>query len=192
MAQVLRGPHLLLEAHEFFQKQTYRNRTQILSANGILSLSIPTIGSPRKPIGAIQIDHSQRWQDRHWRSIYSAYGKAPYFEFFAEEVKDLIYSKEDHLFSFNKRLLSKCLQWLQINKEVSETITWEKQAHEGVLDLRGLILPGKPYPPLLNWQPLAYYQVFGKDFVPNLSVLDVLFCTGPEAKTVLAKSLSSI
>ena len=192
MGQLLRGPVLKLESHEHFQKQTFRNRTCILTANGILNLSIPTLGSPKQAIRNLRIDNSQRWQDRHWRSLYSAYGKAPYFEFFADDVENLIYQKEDFLFDFNKKVLSKCLKWLQMQIKLKETINWQYKHDEAVLDLRGLISPGKPHPPLLNWQASPYYQVFGKDFVPDLSVLDLLFCTGPEARTILKQSLSAI
>lgn len=192
MSQVLRGPLLRLESHEHFQKQTFRNRTCILTANGLLNLSIPTLGSPKQAIRSLRMDSSQRWQDRHWRSIYSAYGKAPYFEFFADDIEQLIYQKEDFLFDFNKKVLSKCLILLQMQVEIKETASWQNKHEEGVLDLRGKILPGKPYPPLLNWQASPYYQVFGKDFVPALSVLDLLFCTGPVAKNLLRQSLSAI
>jgi hypothetical protein len=118
MAQLLRFEELGLEAQEYFQKQSYRNRCEILSANGVLSLSIPTLGSPRQAIQQIQIDQSQRWQDRHWRSIYSAYGKAPFFEFFAEDIRALIYQREAHLWNFNLSVLSKCLQLLQIKAAI--------------------------------------------------------------------------
>lgn len=192
MGQLLRASRLRLESQEHFQKQTFRNRTCILTANGLLNLSIPTQGIPKQAIRSLRIDNSQRWQDRHWRSLYSAYGKAPYFEFFADDIENLIYQKEEHLFDFNKKVLSKCLKLLQMKVEIQETSSWQKQYDEGVLDLRGLILPGKPHPPLLNWQALPYYQVFGKDFVPDLSVLDLLFCTGPEARTILRQSLSAI
>ncbi len=192
MAQLLRSPVLRLEAHEHFQKQSYRNRTCILTANGLLNLSIPTQGSPKNPIRSLRIDHSQRWQDRHWRSIYSAYGKSPFFEFFSEDIEKLIYQKEEFLFDYNKKVLSKCLMILQIQVALQETENWQKIYEEGILDLRGMISPGKSYPPLLNWQASPYYQVFGKDFAPALSVLDLLFCTGPEAKNILRQSLSAI
>lgn len=170
----------LIEIHETYQKQTIRNRMEILTSNGVISLTVPII----KPFGNktvtkdIQIANAENWQKTHWRSIESAYKHAPFFEHYEEEVKSLIFYKTSHLFELNEKIIDTIIQWLQlpIDKKFTKTFekTPEKHYRNGETD--------HPYK-----KEYRYIQVFGipSDFTPNLSILDPLFNLGPMTRTLL-------
>ena len=163
-----------IEWHEHFQKQTIRTRCEILTANGILRLSIPTLHeSGRKiPINELKIDHSGTWKNDHWRAITSAYALAPYYEDYAKEIKTIIFSDDTYLWEKNER----CLSLIEdvLNQPLSIQYT---EAFHGISgdssknaylehDLRTLT---------------SYQQVFSYDkpFTSNLSMIDLLFNEGP-------------
>jgi hypothetical protein len=187
--QTLRFDEILLEVNEHYQKQSLRNRCYILSANGILPLSVPVKGGASRPWSEIEIDNGQRWKDIHWRSIYSAYGKSPFFDFFGDEIHALIQNAGSSLLELNQAVLTKCLELLRIKTRVGPTKIWRERYDNHIVDLRGLIQPIQPIPPPLFYRHIGYRQVFGKDFVPNLSVIDLIFCTGPEARQILSQSI---
>lgn len=178
--------HVKLELYENFQKASFRNRFIIASANGLTSLTIPVKGGreSKKIIGEIEIDKSDNWQTKHWRSIVSAYKKAPYFEYYENEVQRLLFNDESRLFYFNYEILTGISKWLNINLQYDFTGEY-KRVVEGV-DLRDTILP-KNFQAYEGVQWPVYSQVFEDrlGFQPNLSVLDLLFCEGPNAKNVL-------
>ena len=180
---------LIIECNENFVKQTFRNRTNILNANGETSLTIPVLKSNSKIlIRKIEIDNSQNWMKSHWRSIQSSYGKAPYFEYYSEEFRNIFSKKEKYLFDFNWHLLTLCLKNLQINKVIIFTKSYEKAPESSILDIRSIIHPKVEYSTRSYYQPIPYIQLFGNKFVPNLSIIDLLFCEGPNASNIIAQS----
>lgn len=180
---------VLIESNENFVKQSFRNRTHILNANGLTSIAIPVLkGNSKVPIQEIEIDNSQNWNNIHWRSIQSAYGKAPYFEFYQADFKGLFDKKNEFLFDFNWQLLTLCLKLLQIDKEIRLTESYDKQPNGSIIDLRSVIHPKKKYAMNGYYQPVEYIQLFGSKFVPNLSVIDLLFCEGPNASNIIQQS----
>lgn len=181
---------LTIEKNEYFVKQSYRSRCAINTAQGVRTLSIPLTGKHTGPEGKtyitdIQIDYSQKWLNNHWRAIQSAYANAPFFEHYAADLHNILFKKHGHLYELNWQLLTMCLKWLKLNLTVKESLTYEKAAPADTQDLRNAIsVKNQPLiDKVLSGKP--YTQVFGNTFVNNLSIIDLVFCTGPKALTYL-------
>lgn len=186
---IKKAEEVWIETQQNFVKQSYQNRCTILGANGIQSLSVPVNHRSRKiPIRELTIDYKQKWMNTHWRALQSAYGKSPFFDYYSDEVKSIIQSKADSLYEINWQLMTLCLKYLQIDTPVYLTEQYEKEPKTGVTDLRSKIHPKKSLSELSWFQPQPYHQIFGNNFVPNLTILDVLFCEGPMAGSVLEQS----
>ncbi|GAB2484109.1 WbqC family protein [Algoriphagus taiwanensis] len=184
---IIDAEEILLFLKDQYQRQSYYNRTRILLANKVETLSIPIQGRrPRLPLDQIKIDNSQKWQAVHLRGIQSAYGKAPFFEFFFPYFQPVFENQPESLWEFNSRLLTICLKLLQWPVKVSVGDTSALSLE--IEDQRRHIAPSRPFSERNFYQPIAYPQLFGLDFEPNLSILDLLFCMGPEAGNVLKSS----
>lgn len=182
---------LWIEAHDNYQKQSYRNRTAMQMANKVEFLSIPVIGGNRKvKYREVLMDEGQRWRDIHLRGIKSAYGKAPFFEYFYPEIESIFQENILHLYAFNYRLLTLCLKLLDRSVRMEETL--EYQAHGDKIDLRGVINAKAPYTGRNIYEPYPYTQLFGLNFAPNLSIVDLLFCEGPNSKNIIGDSKKEI
>ncbi|WP_027000352.1 WbqC family protein [Eisenibacter elegans] len=187
-----------VDIHEHYQKQSYRNRCYILSSQGIVPLSIPIIkgnSQHKQAMCQVMIDNSQRWQQIHWRSIVTAYRKAPYFEHYADYFTPIYAQQYDLLADFNWALLTTCLQILGASQTPQKSTQYQAQADlpPSEQDLRDLIHPKKGYAPGRQNDTKPYLQVFGKpfeEFVPNLSILDLLFCCGVEARSYLQQNFN--
>jgi len=184
---------LLVEACENYQKQTYRNRCYIKGANNIQILSIPVEkGSQKKTTKDVKINYSNNWPMQHWRSIQSAYGKAPFFEFYAYYLEPVYYQKFTYLFDFNLKLLTICLQILQIKTKLEFTADYKrKYPNKNIKDARSGILPANRTLSSTYSNFDTYQQVFGKQFAQNLSIIDLIFCLGPEASISLAQCVKN-
>jgi hypothetical protein len=184
--------NLQIEVEANYIKQTFRNRCYILGANNTLTLTIPVInGNSKTLMKDIQIDHSQRWLNEHWRSIQSAYGKAPYYEFFSDYFEKSFSQKKRFLLDFNLEMMTICLTLLKQRKNISKTEKFEKVLNNDILDARSLITPKETPAKRQIYKPFPYMQVFGKDFVANLSIIDLLMNEGPNAQTVVTNSIIS-
>lgn len=174
-----------VERHENYVKQSYRNRCHVLTANGTYSLTVPVIHNPGKTLVTdLRIDHTQKWMNIHWRTIQSAYGNAPFFEYYADDLHRVLLKKHTFLYDLNFELLTLCLSWLKYSGKLVETLAYEKETAAGFLDLRSAIHPKKPALATFH-NHAAYSQVFGNMFVSNLSLIDVIFCLGPDARRYL-------
>ncbi len=180
----------VLEKHENFIKQTYRNRCVILGANGPVHLVIPVEKgrSGKKPVRDIRIFNNLNWQRNHWRTIFSAYNSSPFFEFYKDDIQPFYEKKYTYLFDFNNNLLRTVLEMLEIPGEIAYTETYCKEP-VGIRDLRRAVTPGIQAEDTF----LPYTQVFSSryGFIPNLSILDLLFNKGPESIKVLENSSMS-
>ncbi len=184
---ILQNDEIVIEAHEYFEKQSYRNRCRIQTTNKIDTLSVPVQNGNKKVlIRDLKIDYSQDWTRRHWGAIRSGYGKSPFFEFYAEYFKKITEKKPDFLFDLNLELLTICLKLLRLEKKIIFTENYQKNIEN---DKRGLIHPKKSFEDNKLYQPSVYRQNFGNEFEPNLSILDLLFCQGNQSLTVLKQSL---
>ncbi len=179
-----------IEAHEHFQKQTYRNRCYIRAANKIDVLSVPVLGGEGKRIVKdVKIDYQQRWLNDHWRAIASAYGKAPFFEYYAHFFEQILFKRHRYLFDLNWELLTKCLTLLNIKKDLIPTSSYVKSGELPHLDFRSAVHPKKNCTDNNIYLGVAYVQNFGNTFVPNLSVIDLLFCKGTQARQIIEQSV---
>jgi hypothetical protein len=180
------APEVFIEQHETYQKQTYRNRCEICTANGKLALTIPVIktnGNHTK-INDIIISEQSNWQVLHWRAIRSAYANAPFFLFYQEEISLFYQTKFENLVDFNHRLMIELMSLAGIEKKISFTDRFEKHPRN-LEDYRFSITP-KVLPVLFQFRP--YYQTFGEKhgFIPGLSLLDLLFNMGPETLKIIS------
>ena len=184
---IFKNDKTIIEAYEYFEKQSYRNRCRIQTTNKIDTLTVPVQNGNKKVlIRDLKIDYSQDWTRRHWGAIHSAYGKSPFFEFYSEYFKKILDNKPDFLFDLNLELLTICLKLLRLEKKVIFTESYQKNVEN---DYRGLIHPKRNIELNNIYQPLAYRQNFGNEFEQNLSILDLLFCQGNQSLLVLKESL---
>lgn len=188
MAQMATCQNAAIEIWETYPKQTYRNRTVIATANGIL----PLTANVERPAGNhtitkdITICYRENWPMQHWRAIESAYNASPYFLYYSDDVKNLIFSNKHFLLDLNMAILQWCLKKTNLKTTVETTSDFDK-AGNNANDLRFAISPKVPCP----WTFEEYPQVFDTrlGFVPNLSVLDLLFNLGPESGEYLNRQI---
>jgi hypothetical protein len=177
---------IILEASETFQKQTYRNRCEIATANGKEALIVPVIHGSSGFIKDIKIDYSQRWFQIHDRTLRAAYGKSPFFDFIMDDISAVLAQKTVYLWDLNYNMLTLCLEKLTLNKDISESNTYimPDDLPENVIDMRGKINP-QSNQHKRQIVSHGYQQVFGNEFVTNLSILDLLFCAVFDAPQIL-------
>ena len=206
-AELLHADGILLEAHEHYRKQTYRNRCLIRTAQGVQPLTVPVIDGNRAEkvsISAIEIDYRQNWIHQHWRTLQTAYGNSPYFEYYADYFHDIYVSKPALLFDLNSQFLHLLLRCFRLPLPLHPTT--EYHAHYPtpplalpsglasiltnaplITDRRDWLTPKshsktlEPDSPAVPLLVRPYPQVFGPGFEPGLSVLDLLFSQGPAA-----------
>jgi hypothetical protein len=182
-------PEIYIEQHENFIKQTYRNRAVILGANGPIPLIVPVEkGRGQKiKIRDLRIAFDEDWQRNQWRTIFSAYNSSPFFEYYADELEPFFREKHDFLFDFNLKITETLLELLEIGTPINLTEDFEK-VPQNCLNFREQISP-KAH--LIDEDPhftaRPYTQVFSEKFgfVPDLSILDLLFNAGPSAHQIL-------
>ena len=184
---------IVIEKHENFIKQTYRNRCIIYGANGTIPLTVPVKrGSFHKTlINELEIDYSKKWQKLHWKAIESAYLSAPFFEYYYDELKPFYQTKTRLLIDLNTNLLEILLKFTGIKAKYSFTKQYTTlQEGDDAIDYRNVIHPKHPLADPF-YQPQPYYQVFEErhGFLENLSILDLLFNTGPETYNNLQKAI---
>jgi len=184
MVAIVKASQLQFEVKDSYQKQTYRNRANIYSANGQLALSIPVVYSQknRQLYKDIKISNESKWQTLHWKSLLSSYSTSPFFEFYEDDIAPLFQTKKDYLLDFNFKCLETVFDCLQLDTEFSKSLVFEKEPKD-VIDFRYLVNARKEK----EYNFSEYTQVFSNKhgFLSNLSVLDLLFNEGPNSSMYL-------
>jgi hypothetical protein len=184
---------IILEGWEHFPKQTYRNRCYINTAHGVKILTVPLQDRHGKTfMKDVRVRNGKQWRNSHWRTIESAYRKAPFFDYYFEELKKILFSEHEYLLDLNRDLLSFCLRSIKIKKIISGSVAYEKPVAGNKIDLRSVIVDKKPFATRNIYHAFPYHQVFGNDFAPNLSFIDLLFCEGPNWLTIVKASIGEL
>ena len=177
--QIANSKSVVIEQHDNYMKQTYRNRCRIASSNGVMDLSIPVQKCEVKcRMKDVRIAYSGNWQQIHWKAIESAYGSSPFFEYYRDDFEPFFQRKENFLIDLNTTLQSLILKLADISTPIAFTTEYKDLFSEKELDLRDFFHPKKAYP----YELKPYYQVFGHKFgfQKDLSIIDLLFNMGPE------------
>ena len=170
-------PGFVLEVHEHYQRQTYRNRYQIIGPNGLQTLSIPVRHNhgSKIPVRDVEIDYRENWQQNHWRSIVTAYRNSPYFIYLEDAFRPFFEQKTDTLFDWNFRVIESFFRLMKWKKEILFSDAF-LPLNLTETDYRDRIHPKRP----AVFPVREYQQVFQErhGFIPDVSMLDLLFCAG--------------
>jgi hypothetical protein len=173
--------YVKIEQWEYFPKSELRNRCVISGSNGTITLTVPVEGGREQKalLKDVRVDTSTNWKKIHCRSIQSSYARAPFYEYYCEDVYRLISKPNAFLLDMNMEILSWALKSLKLTTHVQLTHAFTRTVDSGKN------VPGKESESG-NWTPV-YHQVFQDKFgfLPNLSILDLLFCEGPNAGHLL-------
>ena len=175
---------VVIEQHDNFLKQTFRNRCVIATANGTQTLTIPVEKSDGDKclMRDIRISDHGNWRRLHWNALATAYGDSPFFDYYTDDLRPFYEQRFAFLLDFNMQMTAKLCELLDITPNISLSEEYVKDVESGVDDFREVIRPKHPMPDA-DFIPKPYYQVYAQrhGFIPNLSILDLLFNMGNEA-----------
>lgn len=160
----------VIEAHDNYQKQTYRNRCVIATTQGTQVLTVPV---ERQAGNRVRISDHGNWRHLHWQALQAAYGMSPFFDYYADDLRPFFEKRWDYLFDYNMEITATMLRLLGINAEVTLTHDPVSLSCDDLGD-----------------SDIRYYQTFQRrhGFIPGMSILDLLCNEGPESVLKLSAS----
>ena len=175
------GDDYIIDCGEHYIKRSVRNRTTIMTANGVLDLTVPVVNAnrPRTPMHKMEIDYSKPWQHQHWVAICSAYRSSAYFDYFAERLEPFYTNHHSSLVEFNLAILRTLLDFMGYTAPLRTTTEYVTAA-EGDIDMR-------PKQFQSDFSTPHYFQLFSDrhPFAENISILDLLMSEGNSAMNLL-------
>ena len=178
--KLYRYDRCLIEQYDSYQKQTYRNRCVIATANGLQALTVPVEHhSDSQFTKDLRISDHNQWRRVHWNALQSAYSESPFFDYYVDDIRPFFERKYDFLIDFNEAIRQKMCELIDIHPKVEYTQEYQFSTFN---DFREIIHAKHPLSDA-DFVPQPYWQVFQQQygFQANLSILDLLFCMGPEA-----------
>ena len=177
-----RYDHCVIEQHDTYQKQTYKNRCVIATANGLQALTVPVeVSSNREEVKDVRISDHNNWRKVHWHALQSAYSESPFFDYYVDDIRPFFEKKYAFLIDFNEAIRQTICELVDIHPSVEYSSGFRVHG-SGFKDFREVIHAKHPQEDA-EFEARPYWQVFQHryGFQPNLSILDLLFCMGPES-----------
>lgn len=183
-SKLIHYPTCIIEHYEHYTKQTYRSRCEVCSPNGAITMSVPLIKrGKRQAVKDIKISYDYNWQQLHWRTLEAGYRRSPYFEYYEDDFRPF-YEEKKHIFlvDLNEELQQVVFELLKIKPVYAFTESY-KESYDNTDDYRNVISPKNSIVSDVLYQPKTYSQVFETrhGFIPNLSIVDLLFNQGSRA-----------
>jgi len=178
--KLYRYDSVLIEHYETFPKQTYRNRCLIATTQGVQALTVPVCHAADLSTSHQRISDHGNWRHLHWQALQSAYGESPFFEYYEDDIRPFFMENNwERLVDYNDAICQKMCELIDIHPNISATTEYSPST---IHDFREVINPKHPGDDA-EFQPRPYYQVYQQKhgFLPNLSILDLLFNMGPES-----------
>jgi hypothetical protein len=186
-ACLLSYQNVFLDLDTCYRKQTFHSRCHILTSQGVNRLVVPVcVGKSNLQYRDVRIGDGGRALRAHWNAICTAYGRSGYFSFLKDCFMPFFFGKYKFLVDLNFDLLRVCFSVLGLEQVLN--------VYDGktvCANFVGVVVPKKGYAENGIYRPFSYKQVFGTEFVPNLSIVDLLFCQGSNAYSVLLNSVCS-